>query len=63
MRTNIQDDHGRVIGWTMEDAHTIRIYNRSGRCLGYYVKHSDATHRQTPHRFFGRGNQLLRLLE
>ncbi|MHC1765877.1 MAG: hypothetical protein AB9869_16525 [Verrucomicrobiia bacterium] len=60
MKTNIYDGRNAVVGWTIEDAHTIRIYDRTGRFLGYYVKSSDITH--TTHGFFGRGNQVLRLL-
>jgi hypothetical protein len=60
MKTNIFDRSNRVIGWTVEDSNTIRIYDRTGRFLGYYLKTNDTTH--TTHGFFGRGNQLLRLL-
>ena len=37
-----------------------RFLTNTGRFLGYYVKSSDTTH--TTHSFFGRGNQVMRLL-
>jgi hypothetical protein len=61
MKTLIYDRRNSVVGWTIEDAHTIRIYDRTGRPLGCYQKQSDTTH--TNHGFFGRGNQVLRLLK
>ena len=60
MKTNIFDRINRVIGWTVEDSNQIRLYDRTGRFLGYYLKSSDTTH--TTHGFFGRGNQVIRLL-
>jgi hypothetical protein len=60
MKTNIFDRINRLIGWTVEDYNQIRIFDRTGRMVGFYVKHSDTTH--TTHGFFGRGNQLLRML-
>ncbi len=61
MRENIYDEHNNLIGWTIELPTLIQIFDRTGRMLGYYVKLSDKT--LTTHGFFGRGNQLLRLLE
>jgi hypothetical protein len=60
MKTNIFDRSNRLIGWTVEDSNQIRVYDRTGRSLGYYLKSSDTTH--TTHGFFGRGNQVVRLL-
>ncbi len=60
MKTNIFDRANRVIGWTMELPTQIQIFDRTGRMLGYYVKSSDTTH--TTHGYFGRGNQVMRLL-
>jgi hypothetical protein len=60
MKTNIYDRSNRLIGWTLETSTQIQIFDRAGRMLGYYVKTSDTTH--TLHGFFGRGNQVLRLL-
>lgn len=60
MKTNIFDRQNRVIGWTVEDASQVRVFDRTGRLLGFYVKQSDTTH--TTCGFFGRGNQVLRLL-
>jgi hypothetical protein len=60
MKTNIFDRSNRVIGWTIELPTQIQIFDRTGRMLGFYFKANDTTH--TTHGFFGRGNQLLRLL-
>lgn len=60
MKTNIFDRQNRVIGWTVEDANQVRVFDRNGRLLGFYVKQSDTTH--TTCGFFGKGNQVLRLL-
>jgi hypothetical protein len=57
MKTNIFDRTNSVVGWTLETSTQIQIFDRTGRMLGFYVKTSDTTHG-----FFGRGNQLLRLL-
>lgn len=61
MRTNIFDRSNRLIGWTVEDSTQIRVFDRTGRFLGCYLKSSDTTH--TTHDFFGRGNQVVRLLK
>lgn len=53
MRTNILDRGNRLIGWTVEDSTQIRVFDRTGRRVGYDLKSSDTTH--TTHRFFGRG--------
>jgi hypothetical protein len=47
-------------GCTVEDSTQIQVFDRTGRMLGFYVKQSDITH--TTCGFYGRGNQLLRLL-
>ena len=60
MRTNLFDQSNRLIGWTIDLPTQVQIFNRNGRMLGFYLKHSDTTH--TTHGFFGRGNQLVRLL-
>jgi hypothetical protein len=61
MKTNIFDRTNSLIGWTVEDSNQIRVFDRTGRMLGFYVKQSDTTHDATS-RFFGRGNQVMRLL-
>ena len=60
MRTNIFDRANRLIGWTEEDGNQIRIFNRTGQFLGWYDKKTDITHNRNA--LFGRGNQLVRLL-
>lgn len=60
MRTNIFDKSNRLIGWTIETIHQIQVFDRNGWMLGFYIKHADTTH--TTHDFFGRGNQVVRLL-
>lgn len=62
MRTNIFDRSNCLIGWTLESIHQVQIFDRTGRLWGFYVKQSDTTH-SAHHGFFGRGNQLLRLLK
>lgn len=61
MKTNLFDQSNRLIGWTLETATQIQIFDQTGRMLGFYVKQANTTH--TTHGFFGRGNQLLRLLK
>ncbi|MSU61262.1 MAG: hypothetical protein EXS31_02515 [Pedosphaera sp.] len=61
MKTNIFDRTNSVVGWTIENSTQIQIFDRTGRMLGFYLKGSDATH--TTHGFFGRGNQVMRLLK
>ena len=61
MRTNIFDRANRLIGWTVEDSIQIRVFDRTGRMFGYYLKSTDTTH--TTHGLFGRGNQVVRLLK
>jgi len=61
MKTNIYDRRNAVVGWTIEDAHTVKIYDRTGRPLGWYQKQSKTTHNN--HGYYGRGNQVLRLLK
>lgn len=61
MKTNIFDRANGLIGWTVEDSTQIRIFDRTGRLLGYYLKSNETTH--TTHGFFGRGNQVVRLLK
>ena len=61
MKTNILDQSNSVVGWTLETATQIQIFDRTGRLLGFYVKQTDTTH--TTHGYFGRGNQLMRLLK
>ena len=61
MKTNIFDRSNRLIGGTVEDSNQIRVFDRTGRMLGFYVKQSDITHK--PCGFYGRGNQLMRLLK
>ena len=60
MKTNIFDRQNRLIGWTIDLPTQTQIFDRTGRMLGYYAKASDTTH--TTHGYFGRGNQLLRML-
>jgi len=60
MKTNIYDRTNSVIGWTIETSNQIQVFDRTGRMLGFYVKQSDTTH--GTHGFFGRGNQVMRLL-
>ncbi len=60
MKTNIFDRSNSVIGWTLETSTQIQVFDRTGRMLGWWDKKTDTTH--TTHGFFGRGNQLLRLL-
>ena len=50
-----------LIGWTVEDSNPIRVFDRTGRMLGFYFKSNDTTH--GTHGFFGFGNQVLRLLK
>jgi hypothetical protein len=61
MKTNIFDRSNQVIGWTIDLPTQTQVFDRTGRLLGYYLKSSDTTH--TTHGFFGRGNQLFRLLK
>jgi len=61
MKTNILDRTNSVIGWTIENSTQIQIFDRTGRMLGFFAKQSDTTH--TTHGFFGRGNQVMRLLK
>jgi hypothetical protein len=61
MRTNIFDRRNQVIGYTVEDVNQIRLFDQTSRLIGYYNKQSDQTHTRT-NQYFGRGNQLLRLL-
>jgi len=60
VKTNIFDRTNQVIGWTIEDSFQIRIFDKTGTFLGYYWKQSDTTHTRV--QFFGRGNQVMRLL-
>ena len=55
-----KDRTNSVIGWTLKNSTQIQIFDRTGRMLGYYFKAADTTH--TTHGFFGRGNQVMRLL-
>ncbi len=60
MKTNIFDRNNRLIGYTLETIHQIQVFDRTGRMLGFYLKSNNTSH--TTHGFFGRGNQVVRLL-
>lgn len=59
---NIMDGQGAVRGRLDEGGNsTLNVYNRQGRCLGYYHQIQDKTYSVTG-RFVGNGDQRLVLL-
>lgn len=62
MRTLIQTPSGATRGFIIEEANGKRIYNPSGKSLGYYNRLTDATYSNSG-RMVGKGDQLVCLLE
>lgn len=60
MRQNIYDERNQLIGWLVEDASQIRVFDKNARMVGYYNKSSDITHKNG--NYFGKGDQTMRLL-
>ncbi len=60
MRQNIYDNRNQIVGFLIETANQVQVFDENSRFIGYYSKSADTTYKNG--NYFGKGDQTYRLL-